>query len=58
MKKIACNAVVPGCPFTTTAASEKELLEQVAAHARDAHGVDKVDPALLEKVKRAIHDEK
>jgi predicted small metal-binding protein len=53
-KSIACDRVVPGCAFTTTAATEQELLDQVAEHARTAHGVSEVTPELLGKVKAAI----
>jgi predicted small metal-binding protein len=54
MKKLACNDVIPGCPFTTTAENEKDLLEQAAAHAKHSHGVKEVSPELIEKVKRAV----
>ena len=50
MKKIACNDVVPGCPFTASAESEEELLQKVAAHAEHSHGVKEASPELLEKV--------
>ena len=58
MKKIACNAVVPGCTFTASAETEAELLLQVASHADHAHGVKHVTPELLRKVKSAIRDDK
>jgi predicted small metal-binding protein len=55
MKKVmACGLVVPGCDFTTEAATEEELLRKVAEHARDAHGVTEITPDLLDKVKSAI----
>jgi predicted small metal-binding protein len=56
MKKIACNDVVPGCPFTATADDEKQLLEQVAAHAKHSHGVKEISPELAEQVKRAVKE--
>jgi predicted small metal-binding protein len=58
MKKIACDAVVPGCPFTASAETEEELLDQVAAHAGHTHGIEEVTPELLGKVKKAIREEK
>jgi len=53
-KAIACDRVVPGCKFTAEAATEEELLQKVADHARTAHGVTEVTPELLSKVKSAI----
>ncbi len=53
-KRIACNDVVPGCGFTASAETEEELMKQVVAHAKDAHGVTEVTPELAAKVKAAI----
>lgn len=53
-KHIACNAVVPGCSFTATAATEEELLAKVAAHAAHDHGITDVTPELAAKVRAAI----
>jgi len=53
-KHLACGAVVPGCDYTATAATEEELLQKVAAHAAEAHGVTQITPELAEKVKAAI----
>ena len=53
-KNIACGDVVPGCAFTATAATEEELIAQVAAHAAHDHGVTEITPELAAKVKAAI----
>jgi predicted small metal-binding protein len=53
-KYIACAEIVPDCGFVATAATEEELLKQVAAHAAHAHGITEVTPELAEKVKAAI----
>jgi predicted small metal-binding protein len=55
-KEIACNDVVPGCQFKTTAATEDELVKKVAQHAREAHGLAEVTPEVLAKVKAAIKE--
>jgi len=55
-KRIACNDVVPGCPFTATAATDEELVKKVMAHAAQAHGVTEVTSELAAKVKSAIRD--
>jgi predicted small metal-binding protein len=48
----------PGARFTADAPTEDELLQKVAAHAREAHGVTEVTPELLSKVKSAIVTQK
>jgi predicted small metal-binding protein len=53
-KHIACNAVVPGCSFTASAATEDELMQKVAEHAAAAHGVTEVSPELAAQVRAAI----
>jgi predicted small metal-binding protein len=55
-KQIACGDVVPGCGFKTSAPTEQELLNKVAQHAKDSHGVQDVTPELAAKVKAAIRD--
>jgi predicted small metal-binding protein len=58
VKKIACSDVVPGCPFTATAETEEDLLEQVATHAGHTHGIKQVTPELLGQLKKAIQGDK
>jgi predicted small metal-binding protein len=53
-KHLACGDVVEGCAFKASAASEEELLKQVAAHAAKDHGVTEVNPELAAKLKAAI----
>lgn len=55
-KAIACNDVVSGCRFETSAATEDELLQKVTAHAAESHGVREVTPELAAKVKAAIRE--
>lgn len=54
-KSIEC--VVPGCAFHATAATEEDLLAQVADHAREGHGLTEISPELLAKVKAAVRSE-
>ncbi|MFQ5889179.1 MAG: DUF1059 domain-containing protein [Gemmatimonadota bacterium] len=56
-KRISCADVGLECDFTVTADTEDELLQVVAEHARDVHGIEEITPELLEQVKAAIHDE-
>jgi predicted small metal-binding protein len=53
-KHIACGDVVAGCSFQASAPDEVELLQKVAAHAAQEHGVKEVTPELASKVKAAI----
>ena len=52
--RIACEDVVPGCGFTASADTEQELIDKVALHAANDHGVPTVTPELAAKVKAAI----
>ena len=51
---IACKDVGANCSFVAKAETEEELLKKVAQHAKEAHGMASVDPAMLAKVKGAI----
>lgn len=53
-KFICCADVVPGCTFTANAPTEEELIQQVAAHASEQHGVSEITPELAAKVQAAI----
>jgi predicted small metal-binding protein len=46
--------VVPGCKATFRARTDEELLEKVAAHARDGHGLREISAELVSAVKRNI----
>jgi predicted small metal-binding protein len=51
MKTFACGAVVPGCTATFTAETEEGILEQVARHAREDHGLAEVPEELVRQVR-------
>jgi predicted small metal-binding protein len=44
MKEFRCGELVPGCEATFQSESEDEILQQIAAHARDEHGMDEFRP--------------
>lgn len=50
MKQFSCGDVVPGCTATFTYATQEEILEAVAMHADDAHGIKQVTPELVSMV--------
>ena len=51
MKTFACGAVVPGCTATFAAETEEGILEQVARHAREDHGLPEVPEELVRQVR-------
>ncbi len=55
-KELACGAVVPGCDAVFRGESEDEVLAQVPEHARDAHGMEEVPPAVVDRARAAIRD--
>lgn len=56
MKEFRCGDLVPGCPTTFEAESTDEILEQVAVHARDEHGMYEVPPDVVDKVLAQISE--
>jgi len=48
-KHIACGDIVEGCAFRASARTEEELIQQVAQHAAQSHGIKEVTPELAEK---------
>lgn len=57
MKTLRCGAIVPGCDVTLHGKSEADVLARAAEHARKAHGVTDISPAMMDKIKGAITDE-
>lgn len=53
-KHVSCSDIVAGCQFSTSAATEEDVLHSVADHARVAHGVTEITPELAAKAKAAI----
>ena len=56
MKQLACGSVVPGCTAVFRAATEQELLRQVAVHAREDHGMEEIPFEVVEQVRANIED--
>ncbi|MGE0353397.1 MAG: DUF1059 domain-containing protein [Gemmatimonadales bacterium] len=53
-KQLTCGDLMQGCKFVATAESEQELLQAVAKHAAEVHGIKEIPPDLAGKVKAAI----
>ena len=54
MKTFACGAVVAGCTASFSAETEEGILEQVAAHAREEHGITEVPEEVVALVRSNI----
>ncbi len=56
MKQLACGSVVPGCTVVFRAQTEQEILQRVAVHAREDHGMEEVPPGVVEQIRANIKD--
>jgi predicted small metal-binding protein len=54
MKEFRCGELVPGCDAAFRSESEDELMQQIAAHARDEHGMDEVPPEVADQIRARI----
>lgn len=57
MKRFACGDVVPGCQARWVKATEEQILEEVAAHARSEHGLTEVSEDLVAAVRARIESD-
>ena len=56
MKEFRCGTIVPGCETTFQGKSDDEILEQIAVHARDDHGLHEVPPEVVDTIRAAISE--
>ena len=56
MKEFCCGEVVPGCTTEFEGETDESILQQVAIHAREDHGMEEVSPQLVDQVLAGIHD--
>jgi predicted small metal-binding protein len=54
MKTFACGAVVAGCTATFAAETEEGILEQVAQHAREDHGMTEIPEDVMRQVRANV----
>ena len=57
MKKFSCGDVVPGCQARFEGDDEDAILQQVAKHAAEDHGMNAVPPEVVQQVRDKIRDE-
>ncbi|MCB0047365.1 MAG: DUF1059 domain-containing protein [Caldilineaceae bacterium] len=53
-KVVRCRDVGFDCEGVVRAETEEEVLIQVAAHAKEVHGVEEVTPEIVEKVRSVM----
>ena len=56
-KVVNCRDVGFDCDGVVRAETEEAALQQVAEHARAAHGMKEVSPDVVEKVRSVMRDE-
>lgn len=54
---VRCRDVGFDCEGVVRAETEAELMQQVAEHAKTAHGVEEVTDDIVEKVRSVVTDE-
>lgn len=54
MQRLECDKLFEGCEGVVEAETANEVMAQAAAHVRDAHGLETLDPATVEAVRSAI----
>ncbi|HWG18842.1 MAG TPA: DUF1059 domain-containing protein [Acidobacteriaceae bacterium] len=56
-KALKCGDLMPGCEFEAKGATEMEVLMKAAEHAKSAHNITDISPAIVDQVRGAIRDE-
>jgi predicted small metal-binding protein len=56
-KVISCRDVGMDCDFKASGQTEEEVLKKCAEHAQKEHGMKEIPKELVEKVRKAIHNE-
>lgn len=57
-KMLRCRDVGFDCGAEVRAETQDEILAQVVAHAREAHGIEAVPPEVVERAIAAIREER
>lgn len=57
MKALHCDDLMKGCDFVARGETEQDVMQQAAAHAKNAHGLPSISAEMVQKVKAAIRDE-
>ena len=54
MKQFTCWAVVRGCLWVGLDVADEKLWAEIAAHAREAHGMENVPPEVADAIRDKI----
>lgn len=57
LKALHCGDLMSGCDFVARGATEDEVMQKAAEHAKTAHGMQDIPPDMAPKVRAAIRDE-
>jgi predicted small metal-binding protein len=57
MKEFRCGDLIPACAATFHSESEEEIFRQIAAHARNEHGVDEVPSEVIDQIRAGITEQ-
>ena len=52
--KLACGDVMPGCAAHFESDDKDQLMQQVAAHAAESHGITEITPDVAQAVEGKI----
>jgi len=53
-KVVRCGDLFPGCQAEVHGKTDDEVLRRAAEHARETHGVERIDDATAAKVRAAV----
>ena len=56
-KVMPCNEVVEGCGFIARGETDEDVLNSVAEHGREVHGMKEPPKAFMRKARAAIREE-
>ena len=54
---LKCGDLMPGCDFEAKGDSVEEVMQKAAEHARTAHQISEITPAIAQMVQGAIKSE-
>jgi predicted small metal-binding protein len=54
MKEFRCGELIPGCEAKFDGETDEQILQQVATHAREEHGMDEVPPEVVDRIRASI----
>jgi predicted small metal-binding protein len=56
MKEFRCGELIPGCEAKFDGETDEQILQQVATHAREDHGMDEVPPEVVDRIRASISE--